>query len=122
MRAKDPGGKRALGLKRQGISLSRCQKSHTQACVRMFFLRELQPSEFWKLFVAQCILLIVSVLDQMNSTELETFAAKLHAQMDRSPNGSEMPKVELEDVKGWIASHKKEAECYSELSFFLNLV
>jgi hypothetical protein len=56
----------------------------------------------------------------MSSTELEAFAAKLHAQMDRSPNRAETPKVELEDVKGWIASHKQEAE--PELSFFLNLL
>jgi hypothetical protein len=32
-----------------------------------------------------------------------------------------MPKVELEDVKGWLALRKKEAESCSELSFFLNL-
>jgi len=64
----------------------------------------------------------MSILDEMNSPELEALAAKLYAQIDRSPNRSEMPEVELEDVKGWIALQKKEAESYSELSFFLNLV
>ncbi len=64
----------------------------------------------------------MSILDEMNSPELEGLAAKLHAQIDRSSNRSDMPKVELEDVKGWIALHKKEVESYSELSFFLNLV
>jgi hypothetical protein len=64
----------------------------------------------------------MAVLDRMNPTELEALATKLHAQMDRSPNRSELPKVELEDVKGWIASHKQEAESCSELSFFLNLL
>jgi hypothetical protein len=58
----------------------------------------------------------------MNSIELEAFAAKLHAQMDRSPDRSELPRVELEDVKGWIASQKKEAEFCSEFSLFLNLL
>ncbi len=61
------------------------------------------------------------ILDEMNSPELEALAAKLHAQIDRSSSHSEMPKVELEDVKGWVALHK-EAESYFELSFFLNLV
>ena len=64
----------------------------------------------------------MTILDQMNSTELEAFAAKLHAQINRSSDRSGMPKVELEDVKGWIGLHKKEAASYSELSFFLNLV
>ena len=61
----------------------------------------------------------MSILDKMNSSELEALAANLHAQIDRSPK-SEMPKVELQDVKSWIASHMKEA-CF-EPSFFLNLV
>jgi hypothetical protein len=64
----------------------------------------------------------MAVFDQMNSTELEAFAAKLHAQMGRSSNPSEMPKVALEDVKGWIASRKREADSCSELSSFLNLL
>jgi hypothetical protein len=64
----------------------------------------------------------VTIFDEMNPPALEALAAKLHAQIERSPNHSEMPKVELEDVKGWIALHKKEAESYFELSFFLNLV
>jgi hypothetical protein len=58
----------------------------------------------------------------MNSPELEALAAKLHAQIDRSADHSEMPKVELEDVKGWIALHRKESESYFELSFFLDLI
>ena len=62
------------------------------------------------------------ILDEMNSPELEALATKLHGQIDRSSNHSEMPKVELEDVKDWIALHKKEVESYFELSFFLNLV
>ncbi len=64
----------------------------------------------------------MSILDEMNSPELEGLAAKLHAQIDRSPNRSEMSQVELEDVKGWIALHRKEAESYFELPFFLNLI
>jgi hypothetical protein len=63
----------------------------------------------------------MSVLDNMNSPELEALAAELHAQMERSSHCEES-KVELEDVKGWIASHRKQAESYSELSFFLNLL
>ncbi len=51
----------------------------------------------------------MSILDEMNSPELEALAAKLYAQIDRSPNRSEMPQVELEDVKGWIALHRKES-------------
>jgi hypothetical protein len=64
----------------------------------------------------------MTIVDQMNSPELEALAAQLHAQIDRSPNDSEMSKVELEDVKGWIALQMNEAEPYSELSFFLKLV
>ena len=64
----------------------------------------------------------MTMVDQMNSPELEALAAQLHAQIDRSPNHSEMSKVELEDVKGWIELQMKEVEPYSELSFFLNLV
>jgi hypothetical protein len=63
----------------------------------------------------------MAILDQMKPSELETLAAKLHAQMDHSPH-RETPKLELEDVKGWLASQKKEAESPSELSFFLNLL
>jgi hypothetical protein len=75
-----------------------------------------------KLFGAPGISRNMGILEDMNSSELEALAAKLHTQIDRSPNHSEVPKVELEDVKGWIALHKKEAESYSELSFFLDLV
>jgi hypothetical protein len=64
----------------------------------------------------------MSILDQMNSSELEALAANLHTQIDRGSNHSEMPKVELEDVKGWLALRKKAVESCSELSFFLNLV
>jgi SH3-like domain-containing protein len=64
----------------------------------------------------------MDVLDQMGPAELEAFAAKLHAQIVRSVRRCDMPNVELEDVKGWIASRKKEPESYSELSFFLNLL
>ena len=62
------------------------------------------------------------MLDQMTSAELKAFAAKLHTQIDRMSNHSEMPKVELEEVKGWIALRKNEAESCPELSFFLNLL
>ena len=64
----------------------------------------------------------MTILDQMNWPELEVLAAQLHMQIDGSLDHSEMPKVELEDVKGWLALRKKEAESCSELSFFLNLV
>ena len=64
----------------------------------------------------------MSILDEMNSPELEGLAAQLHTQIDRSSSDSEMPKVELKDVKAWLALRKKEAESCSELSFFLNLV
>ena len=64
----------------------------------------------------------MAMLDQLNSAELETLAAKLHAQLAHTPHRSEGPKVELEDVKGWLASQKKESESPSELSFFLNLL
>ncbi len=74
-----------------------------------------------RLFGAPRILRIMSILDEMNSPELEALAVKLHTQIDRSSNHSDMPKIELEDVKGWIALHKKEAESYPELSFFLDL-
>ena len=64
----------------------------------------------------------MAVLDKMSPAELEAFAAKLHGQMDRSVHRCDMPSVELEDVRSWIASQKKEPESYSELSFFLNLL
>jgi hypothetical protein len=64
----------------------------------------------------------MTVLDQMNGPELELLAAQLHMQIDARSNDPEMPKVELEDVKGWLALRRKEAESCSELSFFLNLV
>jgi len=58
----------------------------------------------------------------MNSNELEALAAKLHAQIDRSAGNSETLKVELEDVKDWIALQAQECEPCSEPSFFLNLI
>jgi hypothetical protein len=64
----------------------------------------------------------MTVLDQMNGPELEVLAAQLHTQIDARSNDSEMPKVELEDVKQWLALRRKEAESCAELSFFLNLV
>jgi hypothetical protein len=78
--------------------------------------------ELDKTFCCSAHLTFVTILDQMSSTELEAFAAKLHAQIDRSPQLFRMPRVELEDVKGWLALQKKEAESCSELSFFLNLL
>lgn len=64
----------------------------------------------------------MSILDEMSSPELEALAIKLHSQIDRSSDRSEMPKVELEDVKDWIALHRKESESCFDLSFFINLV
>jgi hypothetical protein len=75
-----------------------------------------------KLFGARLISRIMSILDEMSSPELEALAVKLHRQIERSSHHSEMPKVELEDVKDWIALHRKESESCFELSFFLNLV
>jgi hypothetical protein len=72
-------------------------------------------------FFAPCISPIVTILDQMNANELEALAVKLYTQMGRSSHRSEEQRVELEDVKGWIASHKKETESSSEFSFFLNM-
>ena len=75
-----------------------------------------------KLFLTRRISPIVTMLDQMNTNELEALAVKLYTQMDGSPIHSELPTVELEQVKSWIATHRKETESYSELSFFLNLL
>ena len=58
----------------------------------------------------------------MDSPELEALAVKLHGQIDRHSDNSETPKVELEDVRAWIALQTSEAECCSEPAFFLNLV
>ena len=65
---------------------------------------------------------MMSILDEMSARELEALAITLHTQIERSSHRSEMPKVELEDVKDWIALHRKESESCFELSFFLNLV
>jgi hypothetical protein len=64
----------------------------------------------------------MSILNEMNSRELEALAIKLHTQIERSPGSSGMPKVELEDVKDWIALHREESKSCFDLSFFLNLV
>lgn len=58
----------------------------------------------------------------MDSSELEALAATLRAEIDRSPARSEIPRIELKDVKSWIVLRKKEAEACSEPSFFLNLL
>ena len=75
-----------------------------------------------ELLCAPHILHSMSICDEMNSRELEDLAIKLHAQIERSSRHSEMPRVAVEDVKRWIALHKKESESCLELSFFLNLV
>ena len=65
---------------------------------------------------------MMSILDEMSARELEALAITLHTQMERSSPRSETPKIELEDVKDWIALHRNESESCFELSFFLNLV
>jgi hypothetical protein len=42
-------------------------------------------------------------LDKMSLAELEDLAAKLRHAIARNPEHSRMEKVELEDVKQWIA-------------------
>jgi hypothetical protein len=74
-----------------------------------------------KLFDAPLISRMMSILDEMSARELEALAISLHTQMERSSR-SETPKIELEDVKDWIALHRNESESCFELSFFLNLV
>ena len=64
----------------------------------------------------------MSILDEMNSRELEALAVKLQAQINRVCESSELPKVELEDVKGWIALHRKESAHCFELSSVLSLL
>lgn len=64
----------------------------------------------------------MSILDEMNARELEALAVKLHGQIEHSSNHSEIPRVELEDVKGWMELRKKESESCFDLSLFLNLV
>jgi hypothetical protein len=56
----------------------------------------------------------MTMFDQMNSSELDAFAAKLHAQINRGPG----TKIELKDVKSWIALRENEAESCSEPPFF----
>jgi hypothetical protein len=85
-------------------------------------LGEVWTGDWTKLFVATGISRIMSILNEMNSPELEALAAELHAQIDRSADHSEMPKIKLEDVKGWIALHREESESHFDFSFFLNLV
>ena len=56
----------------------------------------------------------------MNASELEALAAQLYAQIN---HGHSDARIELNEVKSWIASRKKEAEsCPEPLFFFLNLV
>ena len=64
----------------------------------------------------------MSIFDEMNSRELEALAAKLHKQINRICEHSELPKVELEDVKRWIALHRNESSCCFELSSVLSLL
>ena len=62
------------------------------------------------------------MLDKMNPNELEALAVKLYTQMVAGSNRFDVQSVEVKDVKDWIASHKKETQACSELSFFLNLL
>jgi len=64
----------------------------------------------------------MSILDEMNSRELEALAVKLQTQINRICEHSELPKVELEDVKRWIALHRKESASCFELSSVLSLL
>jgi len=59
----------------------------------------------------------IATLEQMTLAELEAIAAKLQAQIARNPKHSKMEKVELEDVNGWIALRKKEADTNSSPLF-----
>ena len=63
----------------------------------------------------------MTLLNQMNSSELEAFAVKLHAQIDQSDGDGEIAKIEIKDVKDWIALCM-EAESCSEPPLFLNLL
>jgi hypothetical protein len=45
----------------------------------------------------------MTVLDKMSLAELEDLAAKLRHTIARNPEDSRMERVELEDVKQWIA-------------------
>lgn len=78
--------------------------------------------EFDKLFGTPSITPIVSILNEMNAPELEALAVKLHEQIDRTSTDCETPRVELEDVKGWVELRKKESESCFDLSLFLNLI
>jgi hypothetical protein len=64
----------------------------------------------------------MSILNEMNAPELEALAVKLHGQIERSSNHRETPRVELEDVKGWMELRKKESESCFDVSLFLNLI
>ena len=73
--------------------------------------------------MARCTIpLSMSTLNEMNSRELEALALKLHRQINRVCEHSELPKVELEDVKQWIALHRKESSRCFELSSVLSLL
>jgi hypothetical protein len=62
----------------------------------------------------------MTMLDQMNSADLEALAAKLCEQIRQSAAQSEIAEIELQDVKSWIALRKEEAESCFELPFFVN--
>jgi len=64
----------------------------------------------------------MSIFDETNSRELEALAVKLHMQINRICEPCDLPKVELEDVKRWIALHRKESSCCFELSSVLSLL
>jgi hypothetical protein len=64
----------------------------------------------------------MSIFDEMNSRELEALAVKLQTQINLISERSELPKVELEDVKRWIALHRKESGACFELSSVLSLL
>jgi hypothetical protein len=64
----------------------------------------------------------MSIFDEMNSRDLEALAVKLHTQINRIGEHSELPKLELEDVKRWIALHRKESKYCFELSSVLSLL
>ena len=58
----------------------------------------------------------------MNAPDLEALAVTLYTEIHRASGPSEAAQIELQDVKGWLALRKREAESCSEPPFFLNLV
>ena len=55
----------------------------------------------------------MTMFEEMSLSELEAFAAKLQAQVNRSGR-AEGDKIELQDVRNWIALRKREAESCPE--------